>query len=320
MEKFSLFGKDLLDTAIIQQKGILAQKFEFPPFSVLNAREGAWQRRKRAWISLGIKSEIGRDCKVFAIGDKETWTREQKEKGGLTFKGKAASFDAYRVKEGTRKTTDTQGTSIFDPTLCELMYHWFCPEGGQIIDPFAGGSVRGIIAGILSYKYYGIELQQVQIDANETQKAEICSEAPIKWVCGDALEKLNNAPKADFIFTCPPYGNLERYSDDPADLSTMNYKDFIKAYKSIISQCSKKLKPGCMACFVVGDFRDLKTGFYQGFVADTIKIFQECGLGLYNDAILITAVGSLPIRVGKQFEAGKKLGKTHQNILIFKKE
>jgi len=126
-------------------------------------------------------------------------------------------------------------------------------------------------------------------------------------------------PPADFIFSCPPYGDLERYSDDPADLSTMEYHTFIAAYKRIIFRCAKVLKPGAMACFVVGDFRDKKTGYYRGFVADTIKAFQECGLELYNDAILITSVGSLPIRVGKQFESGRKLGKTHQNILVFKK-
>ena len=40
--------------------GSLAGKFLVPPFSVLNAREGWWQDRKRAWIALGIKSELGR--------------------------------------------------------------------------------------------------------------------------------------------------------------------------------------------------------------------------------------------------------------------
>lgn len=38
-----------------------------------------------------------------------------------------------------------------------------------------------------------------------------------------------------------------------------------------------------------------------------------------NEAILLTAVGSLPIRVGKQFASGRKLGKTHQNVLCFVK-
>lgn len=41
-------------------KGNLSDKFLIPPFSVLNAREGWWQDRKRFWLSLGIKSELGR--------------------------------------------------------------------------------------------------------------------------------------------------------------------------------------------------------------------------------------------------------------------
>ena len=45
------------------QTGQLSARFLIPPFSVLNAREGWWQDRKRAWLSLGIKSELGRgDC------------------------------------------------------------------------------------------------------------------------------------------------------------------------------------------------------------------------------------------------------------------
>jgi hypothetical protein len=38
----------------------LAEKFGVAPFSVLRAAEGWWQARKRAWISLGIESEVGR--------------------------------------------------------------------------------------------------------------------------------------------------------------------------------------------------------------------------------------------------------------------
>lgn len=38
----------------------LADRFGIPPFSVLDARKGWWQDRKRAWIDLGIRSELGR--------------------------------------------------------------------------------------------------------------------------------------------------------------------------------------------------------------------------------------------------------------------
>jgi ParB-like chromosome segregation protein Spo0J len=40
--------------------GSLSERFLVPPFSVLNAREGWWQARKRSWLALGIKSEEGR--------------------------------------------------------------------------------------------------------------------------------------------------------------------------------------------------------------------------------------------------------------------
>lgn len=38
----------------------LADRFGVPPFSVLSARDGWWQDRKRAWLALGIQSELGR--------------------------------------------------------------------------------------------------------------------------------------------------------------------------------------------------------------------------------------------------------------------
>jgi ParB-like chromosome segregation protein Spo0J len=38
----------------------LRERFGAPPFSVFNARDGWWQERKRAWIELGIQSELGR--------------------------------------------------------------------------------------------------------------------------------------------------------------------------------------------------------------------------------------------------------------------
>jgi len=43
-----------------EPNGKLSDRFMILPFSVLNAREGWWQDRKRAWLALGIKSELGR--------------------------------------------------------------------------------------------------------------------------------------------------------------------------------------------------------------------------------------------------------------------
>ncbi len=211
------------------------------------------------------------------------------------------------------------GTSIFDPVLCELVYRWFCPSTGVVLDPFAGGSVRGVVASKVGRAYVGVDLRAEQVAANEEQGAEICSDPKPIWRTGDSRDIAKIVGKdfaADLVFSCPPYADLEVYSDDPADISTMAYDDFIVAYRAIIKASVDLLKPDRFACFVVGDIRD-KKGLYRGFPWHTVQAFDDAGARLYNEAVLVTAVGSLPIRVGKQFKSARKLGKTHQNILVF---
>jgi hypothetical protein len=202
--------------------------------------------------------------------------------------------------------------------LCELIYRWFCPPGGVILDPFAGGSVRGIVAAVLGRAYTGIDLSAAQIAANNEQAARICPDNAPQWVCGDAAGCAELAPgEYDLFFTCPPYADLERYSDDPRDISTMGYDEFRAAYFAIIAAAAGMLRPDRFAAITVGEVRDRKTGYYRNFVGDTVAAFAAAGLGLYNEAILVTAVGSLPLRVSKQFSVSRKVGKTHQNVLVF---
>ena len=104
----------------------------------------------------------------------------------------------------------------------------------------------------------------------------------------------------------------------PRDISAMGYDDFLTAYRKIIAESVACLADDSFACFVVGDVRD-KRGNYRNFVGDTVEAFRAAGCEYYNEAILVTAVGSLPVRVGRQFAAGRKLGKTHQNVLVFVK-
>ena len=209
------------------------------------------------------------------------------------------------------------GTSVFDPVLCEIVYRWFCTGRGSVLDPFAGGSVRGVVAGVLGHPYTGIDLRADQIEANEKQADTIKPEVKPKWITGNSEKISELAPgQYDLVFSCPPYYDLEIYSDSPGDLSALGtYEEFITTYRNIIAQCCGMLKPNRFACFVVGDIRD-KKGFYRGFVGDTIRAFEDAGCQFYNEGILVNVIGSLPIRITKQFEY-RKLGKCHQNVLVF---
>jgi DNA modification methylase len=265
-----------------------------PPFSVHDANRGPWKVRKEYWLSLGIKSELGRDLKS----------------GGID-----TSHGAYMPP--------MTAESIFDPVLTECYYFWHSPPNGLILDPFAGGSVRGIVAQQMGRQYYGIDLNHKQVDANYDQLKSIvgepvyqCKNPPV-WIHGDSRTDIPEMD-VDYIFTCPPYGSLEQYSDDRRDLSNMPYYDFLDAFNEIIEIACSCLKENRFATIVVGDFRR-KNGLYHNFVADTIHAFQRAGMGYYNEAILVTPLGTLPFRARRFFEASRKIGKTHQNVLTFLK-
>lgn len=288
----NLFGEE------IKVDPLLRDKFIEPPFTTLDTRSGSWQSRKRKWGELGIKSELGRDAKAFHIHD---WIEGNRDELGIT------------------GAVHGDGVSIFDPALTELMYTWFVPENGTILDPFAGGSVRGIVASYLGYTYTGIELRAEQVDSNREQAELIVPRNEPMWICGDSDKELDNLTEQyDFIFSCPPYVDLEVYSDHPDDLSTMDYRHFIEKYRSIIAKSVLHLKTGGYAVFVVGEVRD-KHGNYYNFVGDTVKAFIDAGAKFYNEAILLNSVGSAAMRANKQFMASRKLVKVHQNVLCFKK-
>lgn len=282
---------------------LLVDRFIVPPFTVFNTTRDYWMNRKADWLKLGIVGEAGRT--------KGTWTRSQSDKDLMGDEG---------AKKYGRKA---QQVSIFDPVICEISYKWFSNEWDDIFDPFAGGPVRGVVATSLNRHYVGVDLRQEQVDANYKNFAEIESKYVInerpKWIQGNS-ETFDVVDKCDMIFSCPPYFNLEVYSDSEDDLSNKSsYQEFLKSYNTIIKNCCDHLKDNCFAVFVVGNVRDDKTGEYYDLVGDTIRAFQNNGLMFYNEAIMVLSAGSAPIRAPQHFNISRKLERQHANYLVFYK-
>ena len=275
------------------QAGAMFDKFIIPPFSVLDARQGYWQERKKRWFSLGIDGTAGRPDKLV--------------------------FSAEGNEVAEKIEAVGHGTSIIDPVLCELCYRWFCPPGGLVINPTAGESVYGLVASYLGYRYKGVEIREEQVAANRANNDELGLSA--EWILGDGRNVYELVGEdADFIMCCPPYADLEVYSDLEDDLSTMEYDEFLEAYRTIISESVRRLRDDRFAAFVVGDVRDgSRHGYYRNFVGDTIQAFLDTGCHLYNHAILVTTVGSAAIRAGRPFTQMRKLATSHQHVLIFVK-
>jgi 16S rRNA G966 N2-methylase RsmD len=306
----------------------LVETFIIPPFSVLNTRSKEWQERKKQWLDLGIKSELGRKGNV-TYSDTSQPPIYYQTKNILKDRLNRIPTHEEICEELESKGIKTQSTiSIFDPVLTEISYRWFNVKNGRIFDPFAGGSVRGIVAAKLGMQYVGNDLRKEQIEANrenaKTVLYDLYGKRTPVWTSGDSLqidEILKSAriePRFDMIFSCPPYADLEVYSDDKRDLSNMEYRRFLETYREIIKKSCALLEENRFAIFVVGDVRN-KSGVYRNFVGDTIQAFTDCGLKYYNHFILVNQINSLAIRIRRQFNASRKAGKTHQNVLTFYK-
>ena len=526
---FTPYGTDMFGEQIKRGIGVrqsnLQDKHDLNPFTVLEVKNAEWQQRKKAWIAWGLKGEIGReDTKLFTVPP-------NKYRGGANY------IPEY---------------SVFDPVLTEIMIKWFSPEYGWVLDPFAGGSVRGVMSRLFNRRYWGCDLNERQIQANEEQgdellwplhveeiegfkvvrddklpggtkermlrhwvqlKAErgvthfvgassphnsgmyalarVCRSmgfkctifvpqrkdygfntaavraygaevyavkagyasvvrkrasdyaqaygaylcpfgfrdddqdralalmmrgveapkeawvavggggiingmraawpdtdihgvyvgnkppedvaqwaalhstpykygeypkpavspsipahanydakvwAPLKaegtpgalwwnvaasnpetnWVGGDSEVMLDYAPQADFILTCPPYGDLEKYTDDPADLSNLSFNDFMAKYERILLKAVKRLRPNSFACIVVGNWRG-SDGCLIDFNGLTSGIMYKAGLKLYNDGILATMLVTAMLRASANFGKNHKLTRVHQYVNVYVK-
>jgi hypothetical protein len=271
---------DKYGAATEEQKGNLESKFIIPPFSIIDANKSPWLDIKNKWKEL-FDSSKGRDKSL--IGQ-------------------------------------NYGTSVFDGAICEVFYKWYTPQSKEIkvLDPFSGGCVRGAVAELLGLKYTGFDIREEQTEQNKAQAKELKISPNFITDDSENVGKYVEDGTQDLIFSCPPYLDLEVYSDNENDLSNMEYEQFKDKYNRIIKNHCNKLKENRFAIFVVGDVRD-KKGKLIDFVGDTIEAFEKAGLNYYNQVIYREPVGSAAIRAGRAFNISRKITKIHQNILIFYK-
>lgn len=268
----------------------LKERFVVPPLSILDTRQGYWNERKRAWREL--------------IGD----NGESRKETLFNSKGNPVS-DQLRTFNG--------GVSLFDPVLAELINSWFAAPESKTFDPFAGDTIFGFVSDYLGHSFTGIELREQQVYLNNQR---IRSEKS-KYVCDDGQNVLKHIPEnsQDLLFSCPPYFDLEKYSDLPNDASNQkSYSEFLTMIENVFSDSVKCLKENRFAVVVVGDVRNKENGFYYNFPEDVIRIFTKNGMHLYNRMILVENIGTAVLRVNGMMKT-RKVVKTHQNVLCFYK-
>ena len=297
--------------------------FIIPPFSILDSRQGYWQARKKMWrntIGDMGQSRQGKLVQSVELQYKDLYTKtaEHRKTLGISFKEYLEKYVPEEVKQKEAQKVLSTGVSLFDPVLAEILGKWFTPyKGAKIFDCFAGDTQKGLVFGMCGYEFKGVELRQEQVDINNEVIAE--RGLPISYVCDDGQNVANHfEPESqDLLFSCPPYFDLEVYSDLPNDASNQgSYEEFIAILDRAFKAAYTCLKPNRFAVVVLGDVRSKTNGAYYDFGGDVKRIFKEAGAHLYNELILIEMSSSVALRAQKYMET-RKVAKMHQNVLVF---
>ena len=303
----------------------LNDTFIIPPFSILDSRQGYWQARKKMWR--GVIGDMGQSRQGKLVQSVElqykdlyTKTAEHRKTLGISFREYLEKYVPEEVKQKESQKVLSTGVSLFDPVLAEILCKWFTPhKGAKIFDCFAGDTQKGLVFGTCGYEFKGVELRQEQVDINNEVIAD--RNLPISYVCDDGQNVANHfePDSQDLLFSCPPYFDLEVYSDLPNDASNQGtYEEFIAILENAFKAAYGCLKENRFAVVVLGDVRSKKDGTYYDFGGDVKRIFKEAGAYLYNELILIEMSSSVALRAKKYMES-RKVAKMHQNILVFYK-
>jgi hypothetical protein len=307
-EQLDEWGLDVPDFAIQEEEPVedddnkesqaierLQDKFIVPPFSILNTREGYWQERKNYWNTL--------------IGDKGESRDEIESKVNAT-------VDNWEGKPYKGGVIREKSISILDSVLAEIVNKWFGLRKCNTFDCFAGDTVFGYVSSYLGNQFTGIELRESQANFNNERTKGLNA----IYICDDGRNVLNHIEEnsQDLLFSCPPYFDLEVYSDLPNDASNQKeYKDFINILDTAFTNSIKCLKENRFAVIVCGDVRD-KNGNYFRFPDDIKNIFEKNNMSLYNELILIQSVGNGALRANR-YMGSRKVVKMHEQVLVFYK-
>lgn len=267
----------------------LCERFIVPPFSVLDGRQAYWRTRKAAWREMIGAMDTGSTKPIY-----------------------------HPITRGDRVVNPGGGISMFDPVLTEVLVHWFTPRGGELLDPFAGQAVRGVVSAAMGRRYTGIDLRTAQVEDNRRIARRLKLDG-CRWIVGDSGDMDEFLPQRtlyDGVLTCPPYFNLERYLAGPNDLSEQpSYPAFLDRYSAILGRCVDRLKPGRFFIMVVGEIRDPK-GRLRDFVGDSIDILRAAGMSYYNDLVAIRPTATAPLRAAGHMR-NRKVVRIHDTALVF---
>lgn len=200
------------------------------------------------------------------------------EANGITYKaGTYYLFDMSdkQLFQGFRSSRIGFSTSIFKPIVAKYLIERYC-EGKNVLDPSIGWSARYIAAYTLNKNYFGIDPNLV---AENTKKlAKMLNDIVSQFITSGSEneEAYKNFPEIDYVLVCPPYFDLEIYSNEENQSiqKYSKYEDWLKDYwGKTVQNCYNKMKQNAKFTLVmINKYKN------YNLLTDMTNIMSDIGL------------------------------------------
>ena len=205
------------------------------------------------------------------------------------------------------KQSSRQQYSPFPEEVARICYELYLRDCKTIFDPFAGWGERHRYAKEYGKEYTGFDVNPIAIQHGSDH-----------FTVNNELADSESAafPLFDGLITCPPYWNLEKYTDHGIDAAP-TWEIFLARYEAIFDKAWQAAKDGATFCVMVGDWR--KGGIYYDIAHQTRKIFEQLGATTIDDVVISRkAVSKIKIMLPQAKRLGYSV-KVHESLMVFKK-
>lgn len=262
-------------------------------------------------------------------GRKNTSAEKKMEDKGLTELNDELG-DALSLRyRGVRGKDNKDSHSILPFDFAEKILKFYMDKDDKIfLNPCMGDMASMNLAYFKNKSFIGYDPSEVNFGINNElrekllglSKQQLLIEKNVDiTIFKKSSENMSEVPDnhVDFIFSSPPYWDLEFYGDEAEQLGyKKSYPEFLEGLFRIFSECYRVLKPGKFIAININDFRKDKQMY--DYHVDTINLLNRCGFQRW-DTIIIRWPNCVGQAFATQVFGRKTSAKIHEYLIVGRK-
>jgi len=130
---------------------------------------------------------------------------------------------------------------VFRPVVAKHLYTTYCKPGGKVWDPCAGWGGRLMGAVTAGVEYLGTDVEFATVEGNREIAKALGAQASLVHSPAEEFDP----PEVDFVFTSPPYFDVEHYGVSPSQSFRLyeNFDAWVEGFLRPVIETALKAAP-----------------------------------------------------------------------------